>query len=46
MLDALTPGEQETLAGLLRKLLVSFETEPGPPPPPRRCRRARHRRNP
>lgn len=43
MLDALTPAEQDTLAGLLRKLLLSFETEPGPPPPPpRRCRRARH----
>lgn len=45
MLDALTPAEQDTLAGLLRKLLLAFETEPVPPPPLRRCRRARHRRH-
>jgi DNA-binding MarR family transcriptional regulator len=33
MLAALSPAEQRRLADLLRKLLVSFETEPGPPPP-------------
>lgn len=32
MLAALTPAEQRTLAGLLRKLLLSFENGAGPPP--------------
>lgn len=32
MLAALTAAEQRTLAGLLRKLLLSFENEAGPPP--------------
>ncbi len=31
LLDALTPAEQDALVALLRKLLLSFETEPGPP---------------
>ena len=34
MLAVLSPAEQRSLADLLRKLLVSFETEPGPPPAP------------
>ena len=32
MLAALTPAEQRQLADLLRKLLLSFETESGPAP--------------
>jgi len=36
MLDVLTPDEQQHLTDLLRKLLLSFETEPGPPPAPER----------
>lgn len=40
MLDALTPAEQEALAGLLRKLLVAFEAD-RPTPPSTRRRRAR-----
>lgn len=32
MLAALTPAEQRRLADLMRKLLLSFETEQGPPP--------------
>lgn len=32
MLAALTPAEQRRLADLLRKLLLSFEAEQGPPP--------------
>lgn len=32
MMSALTPAEQRRLADLLRKLLLSFEEEQGPPP--------------
>jgi len=34
LLAALSLTEQQQLADLLRKLLRSFELEPGPPPPP------------
>jgi DNA-binding MarR family transcriptional regulator len=41
LLAALTPGEQETLADLLRTLLRAFEQrEPGPPPARRRRMRS------
>lgn len=36
LLEALSLAEQRQLADLLRKLLLSFETRPGPPPPPER----------
>ena len=35
MLAVLSPAEQRRLADLLRRLLVSFETEPGPPLTPK-----------
>jgi DNA-binding MarR family transcriptional regulator len=41
VLSALTPGEIDTLAGLLRKLLVGFEAEDAPDDRPGRGRRRR-----
>lgn len=42
LLSALTTGEQDALAGLLRKLLLTLETDPSLTAP-RRCRRSGRR---